>query len=171
AGGTHPGRGADPARTRSTCPRILANIGSQRKSPLPNPPPRGRELGSIAQLEVLEAFRNREGLTGGLLGRPLTDCLLQFGPLADLALMLAERFELQVDGLADVNPDIGLVRAGQVDLPHVVRLQSLVKKLGQNKARVRVGDDGVQRGLVRGAMVGMVDVALTASAWRGVGRD
>jgi hypothetical protein len=62
----------------------------------------------VAQLEVLEAFRNREGLTGGLLRRPFADGLLQFGPVPDLAFVLTQSLDLEVDRLADVNPDIGL---------------------------------------------------------------
>src|ERR1700687_417996 len=149
--------------------------------PPPYPPPKGEgktqsALPSgrrpfIAQLEVLEAFRNQEGLTGGLLSRPGADRLVQFGPVADLAFVLAQGFDLQVDGLAYVDPDIGLVRTGQVDLLHVVRLQPFVEQLGKDKARVRAGDDRVQRRLARGTMVGMVDVALAAPASGGVGRN
>src|SRR5438309_1941713 len=140
------------------------------QGPLPDPPPQGRAPDSIAELEVLEAFRHGEGLTGGLLSRPFADSLLQFGPLADLALVFPQGCDLEVDGLTDINPDIGLVRAGQVDLFDFVWLEPFVEQLGEHQARVGARNDGVERRLARGAMVGMVDVALAAPASRRVGR-
>src|SRR5436309_2542819 len=71
---------------------------------------------SLPQFEVLEAFGDRKTLAAGHLGSPFADRLLQLWPVADLALVLAKRLDLEVDGVADVHPGIGLVRPGQVNL-------------------------------------------------------
>jgi hypothetical protein len=42
--------------------------------------------------------------------------------------------------------------------PDLVRLESFVEKLGEDEARLGRGEDGVEGGVGRGAMVGMVHV-------------
>src|SRR5438270_70182 len=81
-------------------------------------------LYSVVQLEVLEAFRHRQALPLPHLGRALLDGFLQLAPIADLALVLFEGIDLQVDGVADVDPDVGLVRAAQIDLLDLMRFQA-----------------------------------------------
>src|SRR5438445_13651993 len=63
----------------------------------------------LVQLEVLEAFRDRKVLALCHFGGPFPDGLLELGPLADLALVFAQGFDLEIDRVADVHPGIGLV--------------------------------------------------------------
>src|SRR2546421_10654710 len=62
---------------------------------------------SFVQPEVLEAFGDRKALALSHLGGPLAYGLLQFFPVAHLALVFLERLDLKADRLADVDPDIG----------------------------------------------------------------
>src|SRR5438445_11319918 len=69
----------------------------------------------LVQPEVFEAFRDRKPLASGHLGRTLPDGFLQLSPVTDLAFMLAQSLDLEIDRVADVHPGIGLVRTCQVN--------------------------------------------------------
>src|SRR5256885_9168977 len=87
---------------------------------------------SVAELEILEAFGDRKTLAGGHLGSPFADRLLQLGPVADLALVFAEGLDLEVDRVADVHPGIRIVRAGEVDLLDLMRLDRKSTRLNSS---------------------------------------
>src|SRR5438270_14072532 len=78
--------------------------------------PSGEGATSLVQPEVLEAFRDREILAGCHLGGALPNRLLELSPIADLALVFAQRVDLQIKRLADLVADIRLVRFRQVGL-------------------------------------------------------
>src|SRR5437588_1040869 len=133
--------------------------------------PSGEGATSRVQLEVLEAYRDREILAGCHLGGALPNRLLELSPIAVLALVFAQRVDLQIKRLADIDPDIRLVRSRQVDLLDLVRFQPLIEELGKDESRVGSGDDRVQSGLTGGPVIRMVDVALAAPAAGRIGGD
>jgi hypothetical protein len=71
-------------------------------------------------------------VAAGLVAPALLDELEELGPFAELGLVLQERLDLQLDDVCDVNVEVGLVVAPDVDLLDVVRLQALSRCSGNS---------------------------------------
>src|SRR5687767_13935407 len=87
---------------------------------------------TLIQLEVLETFDVLAGVleAGGSLARPGADLLVRL-PVAELAGVGAEGGQLRLELVGDVDRDVGILGAGQVDLGHLVRLQALGQEFGE----------------------------------------
>ena len=101
------------------------------------------------------------------LPRPLADA---FGHLvesiADLADVLAQAVELALEAVGDVDPDVGVLRRRHEHFAHLVGQQVVDQQLGEDVRVARRRVDGVQAGVTRGAMVGMIEVAIAAETHR-----
>src|SRR5690348_14397034 len=114
-----------PMSSYTPWPRILASLVAP--------------LDVLIRLGILHGVAN---LARGVcrLTRPLDDLFLRV-PVTHLALVGAKCRNLFVQEAADVHPTVGILRTADVDLSHLMRLQSLGEQFWESQARPRHRDD------------------------------
>ena len=88
----------------------------------------------------------------------LPDALVEPVEVGHLARVAAQRVDLALEGVGDVDEHVGGAAVGEVHLGHRPRLEALLEQLGVGERVAGVGVDRGHRRLARREVVGMAGV-------------
>jgi hypothetical protein len=118
------------------------------------------------QDDPFERFGVGDAGLSAALGGPLAQHVGGVPVVRELAGVLAQRFDLEVERAADVYPGVGLRAGSDPHLLHRVWLQPFFAQFGEDERHPGCRSDGVERGLGHGAVVGVVDVPIAEDKGR-----
>ena len=95
-------------------------------------------------------------LTAHLLGHAAHH-LLRSGHFGHLRGVVAQGGQLGIDGFGDVNTKVVRIEVKQQQGAHFVGLEAFFEEFGEGKMVAGQGKDGIDGGLARGAVVGVVN--------------